>query len=845
MENNFSAQLENLRNIVKNQKEQLELIEQYAAEMVSQDLAADNKKMSQELEQKTRDIEELKIKLADLSSKNSGLKNALHDQMAAEKNSLISSSKEKIAAYFDSVTIANGRKLVEIESEAKKRIDDIRELIKNASQEEQKKFLERIDGIESEVTSSIKLFHEQNMFLHRSESAAADSEYKELGQQVLTSEQIQRKINDNNVEVKIGSGIINTIGLLLILLGVVFGAQYTYTVLLGSDGLKAVFAFFIGILFLAGGEIMNRRERSFFSKGLTALGIGILFASTALSFFNLHVISLYPALFLCILTSVFAFVLSLRYDSQVIGAFALIGGYLPLFSLQYDLPFIYGSLVYFFFLNLFALLISKEKKWMSINFISFVFNSFAIWYVLMILPAGKPLPPLVSLSYVVLSFVMYMLIILVNPLFKKSPLFVSDIILLTLNTVFSCMNVYILLYVCDLKYFNGLFSVIFCAIFFVFAKITEEKIQDRRLSALFYLTSLVFGILAVPLQLGVSYLSLGWLMEAVALICYGAVKKDSGFEKAGITIFVFCLCGFILYDTMFLEFSSEFTIRYGIITLGSIIIVSSYLYVNEKSPFEFSKNKRSLVLFFVNAAVFNLWVFLCHLIYHICSVKYADLLSGELAQPMLLAIEATVTVFYAFMLMKIRILRENVVRAIPMFFYVFAVFLCFLINFSPVVFPADGVYGYIALGLLIAFNVLSVMAMRQLVLEYMSKRGISYEWCPLLVSIFALCLTIQVFVFQFSLEITNMFISFMLMVTAFLWIVFGFKKLYASMRRFGLVLALASTAKLFIIDLFFLSSGQRIVSYFVFGIVLVGISYVYQLFEKKLLISIETDESAS
>jgi len=43
-----------------------------------------------------------------------------------------------------------------------------------------------------------------------------------------------------------------------------------------------------------------------------------------------------------------------------------------------------------------------------------------------------------------------------------------------------------------------------------------------------------------------------------------------------------------------------------------------------------------------------------------------------------------------------------------------------------------------------------------------------------------------------------------------------------------------SVAKLFIIDLAFLTQGYRIVSYFVFGIILLAISFVYQYFNKKL-----------
>jgi uncharacterized membrane protein len=54
------------------------------------------------------------------------------------------------------------------------------------------------------------------------------------------------------------------------------------------------------------------------------------------------------------------------------------------------------------------------------------------------------------------------------------------------------------------------------------------------------------------------------------------------------------------------------------------------------------------------------------------------------------------------------------------------------------------------------------------------------------------------------------------------------------MRRFGLALALSSVAKLFLIDMSGLTAKYRIFSYFILGILLVGISFVYQYFSRKL-----------
>ncbi|WP_243150456.1 DUF2339 domain-containing protein [Clostridium sporogenes] len=59
-------------------------------------------------------------------------------------------------------------------------------------------------------------------------------------------------------------------------------------------------------------------------------------------------------------------------------------------------------------------------------------------------------------------------------------------------------------------------------------------------------------------------------------------------------------------------------------------------------------------------------------------------------------------------------------------------------------------------------------------------------------------------------------------------------KRYEFIRRVGIGASILSVVKLFIIDLSFLSQGYRIVSYFIFGVTLIAISFVYQHFSKRV-----------
>jgi uncharacterized membrane protein len=87
---------------------------------------------------------------------------------------------------------------------------------------------------------------------------------------------------------------------------------------------------------------------------------------------------------------------------------------------------------------------------------------------------------------------------------------------------------------------------------------------------------------------------------------------------------------------------------------------------------------------------------------------------------------------------------------------------------------------------------------------------------------------------SFQVWNSNVVITAILAATALGWIIFGFTKRYQYIRLSGLGLSFLAVIKLFVVDLNFLSAGMRIVSYFMMGIALLAISFIYQHFNKKL-----------
>lgn len=102
----------------------------------------------------------------------------------------------------------------------------------------------------------------------------------------------------------------------------------------------------------------------------------------------------------------------------------------------------------------------------------------------------------------------------------------------------------------------------------------------------------------------------------------------------------------------------------------------------------------------------------------------------------------------------------------------------------------------------------------------------------MIMAIYVLFNTTVLLKMQLDIGYVDFIISIFYIISAFILIILGFKLRYRYIRYGGLGLAVSATAKLFLYDARGLWEQYRIVSYFCFGLVLLGISYLYQRFAK-------------
>lgn len=832
------ALTDNLESILKAQKDAVSDLEKELKVLASSDLTKENSLLKEELALLKEEHEKAKSALKAAKDENTGLKNALYEQIYSEKLSILNMSAKKLDIYFGSSNAQGMNRLNDFERNARSRIDEIYKELQRShvdlSDDIYNKLAELSSTLNEKITQARMKYSETSGAF----SDTVKAKYEALKSEQITDEQVKAVSKKNNIEAFIGQNLINKIGIFLIIIGVIAASQYTYVRL--TDMLKGICMFALGSIMLVAGEILNRKKPNVFSLGITSGGVAVLYVAMSVSYFRLGILSMYPAITICVLVTAVSLILSLRYNSQTIASFALIGGYLPIFSISGNLTMIYGAMVYFMVLNLFALGISFKKKWEISSFIGLVLNIAGTIYIMRstiseIHNLTFGINQMVLLGYISIAFLIYTFIPVVSN-YKTSMRFkVSDVVLLGINTFMSSIIMYYVFYEFNLDKFTGLLSILFAIVYLFMGRFIETKFEnEKNATALFYLTGLAFVVLIVPFQFGKAWVSLGWLAEGVAITTYGILQKEKSFRRSGFAINFLCLGSFIVLDVL-LHVDDLFAYKYLAITLGSLIILFAYIYKSE----QFGKFQKV----YKYITIINLWLYAIYI-----SGKLGDSLNVVLAKTpdfsecLVLTMILVETFLIAYAIKRIKRIADFGTKVISIVLYFIGALLILILNSNNVfTYTGEGnmplvitVAGTITL---IFANLLAVLAVNDLTRGFVMDKVLKVEWYPLIVSATFVILLTQNLIVQYSLEFSNMLISIIYAVTALLWIIFGFIKKYTFIRRFGLGLAVLSVVKLFIVDLSYLTLGYKIVAYFALGISLVAISFVYQYFSKRLEIS--------
>ncbi|WP_416147449.1 DUF2339 domain-containing protein [Salipaludibacillus sp. HK11] len=823
--------------LTKMRAEQTKLAKDFDAivkEYESSDVLQENETLRKSGEEYRKKLQDISEKYQHMEGENQKLRVALQEQMLDEKTNLLKVSRQKLDTYFASTVRPKQNELRDLEEQSKREILKLKERANQSIRQEKQAMVAKLDEVSMEVNETIK---KERALLAKEERdllSGVSEHYDKLADEELTEDVIQKRVKQNQIEMKIGLNWINKLGMLLIIFGVAAAFRHSYSNWF-NDYLKGGTFFVIGILMLAGGEWLYQKKRETFALGLIGGGIAVIYGSIFFSYFLLDIITLTGALLLSVLITVTAIILSLRYQSKTICTFGLIGGYIPFYSYLGTFGLegnaVYAAMAYILILNVSILLISLQKQWNIVHYISFILN-LPSFFILIYLSQNNG----INMAYTILTFLLYLVLTIGFAFKHKVSMKWIDVTLLAFNTTISCSVIYYLFSDLGWQNFRGLLAVGFCILYFGLGKSVQQIMNhEKQTMVLFYGTSITFAVLVIPFQFGVEWLALGWLVESIVIMLYANRYKLKLLEKAGWAIFSLTLITFFIDFLQYMDGISRnpdlFHFKYFAIMTGLVLVMLYYVYDQAK--------RESTYLFrgfanFINwlkyFTLVNVWIYFTHE----TSYWYDQWVPNDFDHFWFykFLMFSFMSISLAYGLKKTPLLYDRVVKYYCLFLYSIGSFVTLIVTVSMPTLNstmAENTFiDYLALIVLIGFNVLIFATGRDLLMAYIRGQFKNVELYPTILSVYFLAILAAFLNVQFQLGDVGFVISLIFLVVAVGYILYGFKRKFVYVRRIGLGLTLLSTGKLFLYDLAFLTETSKILAYFCFGIVLLGISYIYQ-----------------
>ena len=622
----------------------------------------------------------------------------------------------------------------------------------------------------------------------------------------------------------------NFLGIISIFLGVFLVFRTQFAKILANNYVKSSASYLLGMFFLFAGEKFYQKNKKHFAVGLIGGGIGILYLTTLLSTLYLKLYPITAGLFISVILTGLVVILSLRYDSQIIGVLSLIGGYLPYGAyiwVNRSNVQIYYVLAYSLILQGIVLGVSWKKDWIYskiFGFVTGVVNMTGLIYYLNHSIHDK----IMAFFYIVIFTTAYSFIFLNSHKKENRQSNIIDYIFLSLNLIIKFSLIYSLF---DKTTPSWLKAVLVGTVGIIYG-FFGDRLKDNKVAKIFYIVALGSFILIIPLIVPEKFVVVAWGAETALLYFFYRKYKNKEMRYGTIAIYLVSLVSNLIVREE----------KYLLVYIQDLMIISFsfvlYFLIKQKS---YKTEVRILngifkyliftySIFFINKVVFNI-------VTSFEAINYGkDVLFGVLFSLFILR-----TVTY-----KIKKLQDSfslkflvIIEIIYLLFINMINFILYISGWSWNIQEEKIPISYLlSLILLIFVNFyLFIVAKNDIHLCFFKKNEKKPLWI-LGESIYFLCVAnIILRIYEHSgvlilgaglaLDIVGL-----LLCEYLVWK--GFKVPNRNVRRIGLGIGIFFVAKSFLLDFLRFDNSYKLIAYFSMGAILIGTSYIYQTALKKL-----------
>ena len=622
----------------------------------------------------------------------------------------------------------------------------------------------------------------------------------------------------------------NFLGIISIFLGVFLVFRTQFAKILANNYVKSSASYLLGMFFLFAGEKFYQKNKKHFAVGLIGGGIGILYLTTLLSTLYLKLYPMTAGLFISVILTGLVVILSLRYDSQIIGVLSLIGGYLPYGAyiwVNKSNVQIYYVLAYSLILQGIVLGVSWKKDWIYskiFGFVTGVVNMTGLVYYLNYSIHDK----ITAFFYIVIFTTAYSFIFLNSHKKENRQSNIIDYVFLSLNLIIKFSLIYSLF---DKTTPSWLKAVLVGTVGIIYG-FFGDRLKDNKVAKIFYIVALGSFILIIPLIVPEKFVVVAWGAETALLYFFYRKYKNKEMRYGTIVIYLVSLVSNLIVREE----------KYLLVYIQDLMIISFsfvlYFLIKQKS---YKKEVRILngifkylifaySIFFINKVVINA----------VTSFKVINY-GEDIFLSLLVSLFVLRTVTY-----KVKKLQDSfslkfliIVEIIYLLFINMINLILYFFGWSSDILKEKILISYVfSLILTILVNLyLFMVAKKDIHLCFFREKEKKPLWI-LGESIYFLCVAnIILRIYEHSgvlilgaglaLDIVGL-----LLCGYLVWK--GFRVPNRNVRRIGLGIGIFFVAKSFLLDFLRFDNSYKLIAYFSMGAILIGTSYIYQTALKKL-----------
>lgn len=676
--------------------------------------------------------------------------------------------------------------------------------------------------------------------------------------------------NRSEWESLIGGKWLNRIGAVALILGAAFFHKTALDKGWFTPTVRVAIVALYGIIFLVFGIRLHKKGLSVFAQGLIGSGISLLYLSVYGSFNYYHLVSQILAFgFMLCVTSI-AFLFALKYRSLAVALLGWFGGFLTPLVLSTGITNEWRLFIYLIILTMgIVAIVLKNRKWFILEVLSMVssyiyyFGWSSKYYT-----HEKMVAALIFTSVIWGLFLLTHLAALVQNIKNHQ-------ILRRFHAIFNGVFYYFALYsILDRQYSDWMGLITFClgGVYFIAPQLVKYKLSKDQIAelVLFHVSAIILLFVATSTQFDGYVTVLGWSVEAGILVLLAQYYKKSYVLKMAwiiysISLFKLLIVEFIFegnliqnYQTsryLFLLNWRDFTslIFVGTMTVSAFVLrrMQHPLYYNMR---RFLQYAWSILLFILLTIDTHLYI--KHLIDH-------QIFDGEILRHARMIVFAVVALIYSLPMVQ----QGLKYKCFPIYGCGYSVMMiAILILIIQSFIPFQPIQAFtllfniraIAILILIAGMIFHFMILQKSEPYFNWKDGIIWI-VRYVIIVFAFLLITSEIRDLFSQKLYQLNVAFdtnentrhlknlKQLVLSGGWLVYSIvllcigiagKKQY--LRLVSIVLMGITILKIFIHDLSYLETTYRFISFMGLGLILLGVSYLYQRF-KHVIIG-ETEE---